>query len=129
MTNELEGFIEAARREGASDQVVVELLRHEGWSDKEIYAALGAYYERRTGIAVPARKISHETARDAFLYLLSFFTLGAWTIALGSLWFSLIESWFPDALARSRELDFRHALPRPWPRWWSRSPCICSRSG
>ncbi len=37
-----------------------------------------------------------EAAKDAFLYLLAFLTLGTWAIQLGSLLFSVIESAYPN---------------------------------
>jgi hypothetical protein len=90
-------FIEAARAQGASDEFLVAMLERRGWSQKEIYRAYGGLYERLTGLAVPVRRGGiAEAARDVFLYLLSFGTLGTWTCALGSLFFTLIERWFPD---------------------------------
>ncbi|MEX2263894.1 MAG: DUF5671 domain-containing protein [Bryobacteraceae bacterium] len=103
-------FIEAAKREGASDQILIDLLRHEGWPDKEIYPAFRSYYEQRTGTTLPSRNASRERAKDAFLYLLSFFTLGAWTIALGSLAFTLVEAAFPDPLATARYANLRYSV-------------------
>ena len=92
----LSGFIEAALAKGASDQFVAALLKANGWSDKEVYAAFAQHYEQQTGHAVPARRQATESARDAFLYLLSFAMLAAWSLALGSLAFKLIELRIPD---------------------------------
>ncbi len=93
-------FIEAARNKGASDEFLLRLLSDRGWPEKRIYAAFAAYYERSTGVSVPARGLrTTESARDAFFYLLSFSMLGVWTIALGTLVFAYLEKWFPDALS------------------------------
>jgi Domain of unknown function (DUF5671) len=90
-------FIDAARAQGATDEVLAAMLERRGWPQKEIYRAFGERYERLTGLGVPVRRGTiGEAARDAFLYLLSFGTLGTWTCALGSLFFTLIERWFPD---------------------------------
>src|SRR5579884_733101 len=95
----LDGFIEAARAHGASDDVLVGLLERRGWPRKEIYRAFGALYERLTGLEIPARGArAAESARDAFLYLLSFGTLATWTCGLGSLLFTLIDLQFSDPL-------------------------------
>jgi hypothetical protein len=97
----LHAFIEASKTKGAADEFLVNLLREQGWAAKDIYAAIGRYYQSLTGLAVPVRTGgAGEAARDAFLYLLAFSTLGTWTIALGSLMSTYIDRWFPDPLAR-----------------------------
>ena len=93
-------FIEAAENQGASDDFVASLLRHNGWSERRIYQAFGAWYETRTGRPVPSGGGRIEAARDAFLYLLSFITLGIWTIDLGALLFLVI-----DRVSESRALQ------------------------
>src|SRR5271157_5617175 len=99
----LDGFIEAAKSKGASDEFLVNLLREEGWAAKEIYAAFRRRYESLTGLALPARgEGSGESARDAFLYLLAFSTLATWTCALLSLLFTFIDRWFPDPVVAGR---------------------------
>jgi len=99
----LDGFIEAAKSKGASDEFLVSLLREEGWAAKDIYAAFRRRYESLTGLALPTRgEGSGESARDAFLYLLAFSTLATWTIALASMLFTLIDRWFPDPVVAQR---------------------------
>ena len=93
-------FLEAARAHGASDDLLADLLERRGWSRKDIYNAFGSVYERLTGLELPGRGArSAESARDAFLYLLSFGTLATWAGGLGSLFFTLIDAQFPDAAA------------------------------
>ena len=94
-------FIEAAKAAGASDEFLVELLKQRGWPEKDIFRAFAARYENLSGMPVPARGSGGEAARDAFAYLLSFATLGTWTIALGSLAFTFINLWFPDPVSQS----------------------------
>ena len=77
-------FLEAARAHGASDDLLANLLERRGWSRKDIYNAFGSVYERLTGLELPGRGArSAESARDAFLYLLSFGTLATWAEHMG----------------------------------------------
>lgn len=92
----LNEFLRAAKAEGASDEFLVALMKDQGWPESEIYAALGRQYAEATGVPVPAAPSRLESAREAFFHLLAFATLGAWIFATGSLWFVLIDSWFPD---------------------------------
>jgi hypothetical protein len=91
-------FLQTAKAQGMNDDFVVSLLRHRGFSERSIYRAFGAYYEGRFGRPLPSRGLDVENARDAFYYLLNFITLGFWTVALGQIWYTLIERRFPDAL-------------------------------
>jgi hypothetical protein len=98
MPGELAEFIAAAKGRGASDPALVALLRQRGWSEKAVYDALASYYEAQTGLTVPSPRAASESAREAFLYLLSFATLATWACALGSLLFTIIERAFPDSV-------------------------------
>ena len=89
-------FIEVLKAQGASDEFLVALLRQNGWTEKRIYQAFSAWYEARTGKAVPSGGGRIEAAKDAFLYLLAFMTLGIWTIQLGALLFTAIDRTFPN---------------------------------
>src|SRR5688572_22139838 len=106
---ELNSFIDAAKQRGAGDEFLASLLVRRGWHASEVYDALAAWWERDTGVNVPARGRGAEHSRDAFLYLLAFSTLATWASALGSLWFRLIEHWMPDAVAGSY-LNFRNTV-------------------
>ncbi len=94
---ELQKFLDAARTQGLPDQTIVALLRGRGWPEEEVYRALADHYESRNGSEVPLYKRSG-TAKDAFLYLLSFGTLTTWTLALGSIMFTVIDRWIKDPL-------------------------------
>jgi len=98
----LSSFIEEARTKGASDEFIFQLLKSRGWSQQEVESAFFQVYERLTGlpVPVPARR-SSESARDAFLYLLSFATLGIWTQALGQVGFIIVNQLLPDPLNRT----------------------------
>jgi len=94
--SELLPFIQAAKAKGASDEFLASFLPRRGWSEEDVYAALGRYWENQTGLATPERTRGGESSRDAFLYLLSFATLATWTSALGSMLFQFIDHWIPD---------------------------------
>jgi Domain of unknown function (DUF5671) len=105
----LQEFVDSSKSRGASDEFLAALLTRRGWSTGDVYAVLGKYWERSTGLAIPERGGAAESARDAFLYLLSFSTLATWTAALGSMLFQFIDHWFPDAVSRSY-VDLRSAV-------------------
>ncbi|MBV8828405.1 MAG: hypothetical protein JO108_04180 [Acidobacteriaceae bacterium] len=89
-------FLAALKDSGASDEFIVALLKQNGWSEKRIYQAFGSWYETRTGLAIPHAGGRIEAAKDAFLYLLAFITLGIWAIQLGALFFTAIDRSFPN---------------------------------
>lgn len=103
-------FIRAARDKGADDAFVVNLLRSRGWSEKRILDAFAAFYEAETGVGVPFRGGRVEAARDAFLYLLSFIALGTWTWSLGSLFYSIIDLYFPPVNGLGHPLPTRSSV-------------------
>jgi hypothetical protein len=102
---ELIGFIASAKQTGIGDATLVGILKASGWSENDIYAALRNHCEQQTGLAVPVRRGLAGGARDAFLYLLSFATLGTWIVALGSILFSAIEHFWPDPVLSARSYD------------------------
>jgi hypothetical protein len=93
-------FVAALKKNGADDQSVIAILRNAGWPEKESVGAVAAYYESLTGLPAPPHPRSIGGPREAFLHLLSFITLATWSIAAGSLWFTLIDYWFPDPVQR-----------------------------
>jgi hypothetical protein len=97
-SSSLTTYLEAAKRHGASDQFLVEYLKRSGWGEAEIYDGFGALYQRLTGMPTPRQGAAGVAAKEAFLYLLSFSTLSTWATALGSLLFTFIDQWFPDAV-------------------------------
>lgn len=106
----LRRFVAAAKGAGASDELIVALLVRRGWSSEEAYGALEAYWVETTGIPLPIREGTGESARDAFLYLLAFSTLATWATALGSLLFQLIDYRFPNSVASGFGANLRSAL-------------------
>jgi len=98
---ELHRFLEAAKSQGATDEVLVGLLRGRGWPEEEVHRALADYYETRSGLRIPIYKRSG-SAKDAFLYLVSFATLATWSFGLGSVMFVLIDHWIKDPFQQQR---------------------------
>ena len=97
---DLHKFLEAAKSQGATDEILVGLLRGRGWPEEEVHRALADYYEARSGLRIPIYKRSG-SAKDAFLYLVSFATLATWTYGLGSVMFELIDRWTKDPFQQS----------------------------
>jgi hypothetical protein len=98
---EIRAFLESAKAKCVSDDAIVGILAARGWSEKEVYRALAAYYEELTGVEIPSRRGTGTPAKDALSYLLTFSALATWTIASGSLAFTLIDRWFADTLFSS----------------------------
>jgi hypothetical protein len=96
-SEQLVSFIRVAKEHAVGDDFVVTLLKQNGWSERRIFGAFSSYYTEVLGMPLPSRSGRVENARDAFLYLLAFIALGFWTVALGSLFYVLIDRWFPDS--------------------------------
>lgn len=92
-------FLQNAKEHGITDESIVGILRQNGWPERRIYRALSAYYSGLLATAIPSRPGSVESARDAFLYLLNFITLGFWSVALWQIWDDLVKRWYPDDLS------------------------------
>ena len=107
---ELTDFMEASKARGISDEFLLALLVKRGWPEDVVLGALGDYWERVTGKALPVRTGRLEASRDAFLYLLSFATLATWASALGSMIFRFIEYWFPDPVVSFQVYNLRNAV-------------------
>ena len=95
-SEDLDDFVRAAKAKAVPDDALVALLRQNGWSERRIYRSLGAYYGDVLGMQPPSRSGRAQYARDAFYYMLTFITLGFWTIALGQLFYTLIDRRFPS---------------------------------
>lgn len=90
-------FVEAALRAGASRAEVQHALDTAGWSDDQIRDALGAFAEVEFVVPVPRPK-AQLSARDAFVYLVTFgaLYLSAWQF--GNLLFQFVNLAFPSEL-------------------------------
>ena len=110
MSDPLQEFIEGTKAHGASDQTLIALLKRQGWSERQVFGAIQTYYEEKTGLRLPLHPSSWETAKDAFVYLLSFIALCSWAWSMGSLWFTLIELALPDPLEPAYARTIRYSL-------------------
>jgi hypothetical protein len=97
-SSSLSAFVRSAKLHGIGDGFIVSLLKNSGWTERRIFAAFTEVYEGELGEPIPSRGSRIEYARDAFLYLLAFFSLGVWTVALGSIFYRLIDRWVPNPL-------------------------------
>jgi predicted cation transporter len=103
-------FLRKAKEQGVPDESLAGVLRQNGWSERRIYRALSDYYAETLNVPIPSRPGSVENARDAFLYLLNFITLGFWTVALWQIWDDLVKRWFPDELSLSTGSSLREDI-------------------
>jgi len=109
MNKDLQEFLDAAKRQGMGEESVVSLLRGRGWPADDAYRALADYYEGQSSVCIPPYKRSG-SAKDAFLYLVSFSMLATWAIALGSLLFMLIDRWIKDPLSPDRYYSYYYQM-------------------
>lgn len=96
--NELTVFIRESLSAGHSRSEIHAVLEKAGWPDDEIADALSRFADVEFPIAVPRRKQSG-SAREAFLYLVTFMALYIFTIAIGSLLFGMVDNLIPDRVA------------------------------
>lgn len=97
---ELLAFVYKALDRGSSRGEIRAALGSAGWPSDEIDKALAAYAEVDFPIPVP-RPRPYVSARDAFIYLVIFTTLGVSAFHFGSLLFELVDRAFPDPLDES----------------------------
>ena len=97
MDRELHDFVRAALERSLPRPAIREQLLAAGWRDEEVRAALAAFAHTNFPVPVPRRK-PYLGAREAFAYLVLFFTLYTSAINLGILHFRLINRALPDAL-------------------------------
>lgn len=97
-----QSFVKTAASEGLSDEIIVRILKSKGWAENQINKLWTDFYEQKIGLSVPGPSYSKgESAKDSFLYLLSFSTLGTWIWALGSILFTVLNQSLPDSLANN----------------------------
>lgn len=93
--DELKRFVERALEAGQGKEAAGFALQQAGWQEDEVRDALAHYADVAFPVAVPVPR-RQGTAREAFLYLVTFFALYTWAIALGNLLFGVIEHYLPD---------------------------------
>lgn len=98
MNIDLQLFVKEALAKGLERSAIERVLREAGWQADEVRTALQTYATIDFPVPVP-RRITHVSAREAFLYLVLFMTLAISAISLGTVVFQLINRWLPDPLA------------------------------
>lgn len=96
----------AALDAGASRADVGDALRRAGWSSDQIDDALAAWADVDFVVPVPKPQVQL-SARDAFVYLVTFATLYVSAYYLGSLMFAFVDLAFPDPLERLARAYYR----------------------
>ncbi len=91
-------FIASAKARNVADEFIASILRQNGWSDRRIFQAFSNYYHDVLGMEVPSRGSRLENARDAFYYLLTFISLGLWTVSLVQFAYAYIDHVLPSSL-------------------------------
>ncbi|MFI5386331.1 MAG: DUF5671 domain-containing protein [Fimbriimonadales bacterium] len=96
--NELVLFVRDAISAGHPRAEIHTVLAQAGWPEDEIDDAFSRFADVPFPIAVPHRHQSG-SAREAFLYLVTFVALYTFAIALGTLLCGLVDHFIPDAVA------------------------------
>jgi hypothetical protein len=110
MATNLQEFVKEAIGRKIPRSKISAALKKAGWQEDEIAAVLGAYAEIDFPIAVPKRK-PYLSAREAFLYLVMFFTLYLSAFSFGSLLFTFVNSALPDPLRPIYDLSRSLRMP------------------
>ena len=99
-------FIDTSLRSGASRDEIASVLRDAGWADEQIDKGLAAFADVPFPIPVP-RPRNKPSARDAFLYLLTFAML---CLSFWNLWTLLslfVDRLFPEDVGSYERADER----------------------
>lgn len=96
--NELALFVRDALAAGKGRDEIREALLLAKWPEDEIEDALSRFADVPFPVPVPVRRPSG-SAREAFLYLVTFMMLYTAAISLGNLLAGLIDSWMPDPVS------------------------------
>jgi len=94
---DLADFVREALRAGKSREEVTEVLDQAGWAQDEIADALGQFADVPFPIPVPLRRTSG-SAREAFLYLVTYAALYTAAIALGNLLCGFVDQALPETV-------------------------------
>lgn len=99
----LSEFVASALAAGASRAEVGDALQQAGWAGDQIDDALATYADVAFVVPVPRPRVQL-SARESFVYLVTFVALYVSAYQLGSLLFQFVNLVFPDELERSEYL-------------------------
>jgi Domain of unknown function (DUF5671) len=91
----LTGFVREALARGIPRAEVEGALRGAGWAPEQVADALGSFADVSFPVPVPTPR-PYTSAREAFLYLVLFFSLYTVAYHLASLGFDIIDRLLPD---------------------------------
>ena len=94
MNDELAGFVKEGLQRGIPRKQIGDALSKAGWTGPEVQRALNSFAEGDFPVPVP-RPAAYVSAREAFIYLVSFTTLGLSAYAAGDVLFEFINRGFP----------------------------------
>jgi len=95
MSQELNLFVREALQKGQSREDIRKALKKANWGEDEINRALDGFADVAFLVPVPRRR-PYLSAREAFMYLLTFLTLYISAISFGTMLFQFINRWLPD---------------------------------
>src|SRR5579862_5428183 len=96
--NELTVFIRESLSAGHPRSEIAAVLKQAGWPEDEIGDALSRFADVEFPIAVPRRKQSG-SAREVFLYLVTFMGLYIFAVSMGCLLFGMVDTYIADRVA------------------------------
>lgn len=102
----LQQFVAEALRAGATRGEVEAALRDAGWSQDQIDDAVGAFADLDFVVPVP-RPQPQLSARDAFVYLVTFAALYVSAYHFGSLLFQFVNLAIPDQLTEHTDYAYQ----------------------
>lgn len=105
--DELRDFVRDALTAGRERREIAGALTQAGWGESEVEDAMSTFADTPFTPPVP-RPTSKLSARDAFLYLLMFSSLGLTAWYFGSLMFDLIDAAIADPLANGGTDQWRN---------------------
>ncbi|HTQ09877.1 MAG TPA: DUF5671 domain-containing protein [Fimbriimonadaceae bacterium] len=111
--NELIVFVRDALSAGHSRAEIRSVLDQAGWPEDEVRDAMSRFAEVPFPLAVPNRRQSG-SAREAFLYLVTFVALYTFAISFGAILFGLVDHWIPDPLMSRVDSDSIAAEGMRW---------------
>lgn len=108
MSKELNEYIKKLLEQGKNPQEIKDSLLSVGWAEKDITRAIGDIFGNSADALSPPlpQKASKHNMVEIFINFASFILLGIVAISLGTLYFQIINKYFPDALSLTKYGDY-----------------------